>query len=220
MWHETDAVKAAVAPVVITPPAIVPPADVPPKPLENPPRSAKDENPPPPGAVIFPGEAAPAPIWPVAALLPFFVLAGLAVLIHASRPYVEADADTPEFLSALRHWAAAAYDVHASPREMKRFLNHLRFAAAGGSADLPGPLLVGLAVIAQADASIIRRFVDGDADMLNALRVQANFSPAVARIVATADPADLTREGLPIFSPTPEQARRFLGFWDGVSVRA
>jgi hypothetical protein len=76
----------------------------------------------------------------------------LAAALAAHRPQTTSDDDTEDFAKALHHWAVAAYEVRQSPREMKRFLNHLRFAAPGRASDLPDAVLVGLAVLEHAGA--------------------------------------------------------------------
>ncbi len=101
---------------------------------------------------------------------------------------------------------------------MKRFLNRLRFAAAGNTRDLPGGILVGLGVIAHADLSLVQAFAESDTDLLTA--VKSDTSPAMTGIAAAADPEKLQASDLPPFTPTRDQARRFLELWEGVTIRA
>ena len=75
---------------------------------------------------------------------------GVAFALELRRPHAISDQDTDLFTKALRHWATAAYEARKSPREMKRFLNRLRFAAAGRAQDLSDDVLVGLAVLEHA----------------------------------------------------------------------
>ena len=85
-------------------------------------------------------------------LLPVLGAAALATALVARRPQGTDDDDSERFSKALHHWAVAAYEVRRSPREMKRFLNRLRFTAAGRTSNLPDDTLVGLAVLKHAGA--------------------------------------------------------------------
>jgi hypothetical protein len=130
----------------------------------------------------------------------------------------------------LHHWAVAAYEVRQSPREMKRFLNRLRFAAAGRSSDLPDDLLVGLAVLEYAGAGAeLEEFTkNGSGKLFDLMGVRAVtdkekngaatvLSPLIDKALAS---AELAANELPPFEPTPEQVRTFLALWEGVRVQS
>ena len=175
-------------------------------------------------------------------LPPLAALAGLAAWLYARRPRIETD--TPAFAAALVHWAPVVIRMVPSPRELKRFLNRLRFTAAGGNADLPGDVLVGLGVIAHADIAMVRAFAEDGPPLMRAVRqrVQSLEQLVTARhaqereataetqrreveldimtaIRDTAGIEALAGVSLASFAPTPEQARAFLALWDGVTMR-
>ena len=171
-------------------------------------------------SAFYPGEPARLPGWVLLVVIPALGLAVLAAVIEAYRPHGTADNDSADFTKALRHWAAAAYQVRQSPREMKRFLNRLRFAAAGRAADLPDNILVGLAVLDHAGAQTeLARIIESDATGLRAaIDIRANSSAAFACVREALDPTCLARSGLPPFEPTPAQTTTFLDLWEGVRV--
>ena len=126
------------------------------------------------------------------------------------------------FAAALTHWAEAAYAVGGSPCEMKRFLNRLRFAAAGSDPEqLRGDVIVGLGVLTHANEGALRAFAYSGDNLRNAVEDSAEADPVMAMIrdaiTFLDDPAN---SDLPKFAPTQEQAERFLALWDGVVVRA
>ena len=178
------------------------------------------QTPPSPSSVFYPGVSPPLPRWVLFVFIPALALAVLAAVIEASRPHGTSDDDSADFTKALRHWTAAAYQVLQSPREMKRLLNRLRFAAAGRAADLPDNILVGLAVLDHAGARAeLTRIIEDDATGLRAaIDIRANSSSAFAYIRDALDPTCLARSGLPPFEPTPEQTETFLDLWEGVRV--
>jgi hypothetical protein len=141
-----------------------------------------------------------------------------AILLHARRPYSPEDVDTPEFAHGLDHWAATAWLGCGSPREMKRFLNHLRFAAAGSSR-LAGGVLVGLGVLALADLEMVRGFAERGEDWLARVRERGESAPIWGAILEAREPEALVRSALPAFQPTREEAAAFLALWEGVRVR-
>jgi hypothetical protein len=141
------------------------------------------------------------------------------MLLHAWRPHSQEDVDTPEFARALDHWAGTAWLACRSPREMKRFLNHLRFAAAGASTSLSGGVLVGLGVLALVDLDVVRGFAESGDNPLGQGRECEQSSPIWAAILNAAKPEVLARSRLDPFRPTREDAARFLELWEGVKVR-
>jgi hypothetical protein len=190
----------------------------PPPPPPPPPKEATSD--------FYPGESAPLPLW-VRIVLPLAVgtavLAGvLAAVFAARRPQAIEDDDTEVFTKALHHWAVAAYEVGQSPREMKRFLNRLRFAAAGRAVDLRDDILVGLGVLEHAGAlpELMDTVPNGATALHAAIDARGNSSPAFARISEALYPDALARSGLPCFEPTPAQVQTFLALWEGVKVEA
>ena len=146
----------------------------------------------------------------------------LAAVFAARRPQAIEDDDTEVFTKALHHWAVAAYEVGQSPREMKRFLNRLRFAAAGRAVDLRDDILVGLGVLEHAGAlpELMDTVPNGATALHAAIDARGNSSPAFARISEALYPDALARSGLPCFEPTPAQVQTFLALWEGVKVEA
>jgi hypothetical protein len=126
--------------------------------------------------------------------------------------------DPRDFADALGHWTPAAFQANPSPRELKRFLNRLRFVAAGpGKADLAFPTLVGLAVFAHADRtlSLVRAATNGVG--LATLREQGE--PVSEEMVDAASSDALARHHLGPFAPTPKEVERFLELW-GITMRS
>jgi hypothetical protein len=154
--------------------------------------------------------------------IPALGLAVLAAVMEAYRPHPTSDDDSKQFTKALRHWAVAAYQVRQSPRELKRFLNRLRFAAAGRAADLTDDILVGLAVLdhAGAQAEVAGIIQNGATGLQAAIDTRGRSSAVFARISEALCPNALERSGLPFFVPTPAQTRTFLALWEGVRVEA
>ncbi len=103
---------------------------------------------------------------------------------------------------------------------MKRFLNHLRFAAAAPEAALPGGVLVGLGVFALVDVDLVRSFASGGRDLLAAAQERIGTEAVWGTICDTADRGNLRRSELPEFNPRQEDAAQFLGLWEGVRVQA
>ena len=63
--------------------------------------------------------------------LPLGLLAILALWLQLRRrPFPAVELNSPEFVKALNIWAPAAVEASPSPRELKRFLNQLRFIAS------------------------------------------------------------------------------------------
>jgi photosystem II stability/assembly factor-like uncharacterized protein len=158
-------------------------------------------------------------IWqmPLAALALYAAGLAAAAVLQKRRPPILRDDDTAEFSTALRHWASAAFELHQSPREMKRFLNRLRFAAAGKTEGLPDHLVVGLGVLAHADVGLVEAIAGGDADWRATLAAKSATMPGFAAILAAIDRDRLDAAGLPAFAPGRSQAARFARLWDGVS---
>ena len=193
-------------------------------------KAAQPSNPPPPGraasprepisSYFYPGASAPLPLWTLLVILLALGFAALAAAIEARRPHATSDDDSKDFTDALHHWAVAAYEVRQSPREMKRFLNRLRFAAAGRAPDLPDDILVGLAVLkhAGADAEIAGISESGATRLSAAIDSRANSCPMFAHIREAPDPAALASSGLPPFDPSPAQTETFFALWEGVRV--
>jgi hypothetical protein len=175
---------------------------------------------------FYPGETALLPHWVWVILLPVLGAAGLAALLAARRPQATVDDDTELFTRALHHWAVAAYEVRQSPREMKRFLNRLRFAAAGRAPDLPDDVLVGLAVLehAGADPELKDAIKKGASGLRNAIVAQTiidarSDAAAVSELINQGlDPDELAASGLAPFDPTAAQVETFLALWQGVKV--
>jgi hypothetical protein len=111
---------------------------------------------------------------------------------------------------------------------MKRFLNRLRFAAAGRARELPDDILVGLAALAHAgaDAELAGIRVNGPVGLRRAIgrraviNRRANSSTVFALIHEALAPAALASSGLPPFKPTPAQVQTFFALWEGVRVEA
>jgi len=105
---------------------------------------------------------------------------------------------------------------------MKRFLNRLRFAAAGRASGLPDDVLVGLAVLEHAGAlaELVSVVPDGATALHAAINTRGISSPAFARISEALYPDALARSGLPRFEPTPAQVQTFLQLWEGVRVES
>ncbi len=102
---------------------------------------------------------------------------------------------------------------------MKRFLNHLRFAAAGRGSALSGGVLVGLGVTALADLEVVRALAEHGNDLLAQIQDRVKSGPVWNAIAEAGDGERLLRSGLPAFNPTREEAGRFLELWEGVRVR-
>jgi hypothetical protein len=203
--------------------AIETPAAKTPPPAPSPPPSGQVASPREPNpSYVYPGEAAPLPLWVLFVFIPFVVAAVLAAVMEAHRPHATVDDDSKDFTNALHHWAAAAYEVRQSPREMKRFLNRLRFAAAGRATGLPDDLLVGLAVLHHAGAhtELACILARGAMGLSAAIDRRANSSALFSHIREALDPEALKRSGLPRFDPTPEQTKTFFALWEGVRVEA
>jgi hypothetical protein len=176
---------------------------------------------------FYPGETEAPPYWVWLTLLAVLGAAGLAAVVAVRRPRATADDDTELFVKALHHWAGAAYEVRQSPREMKRFLNRLRFAAAGRAPGLPDDVLVGLAVLEHAgpDTELVDLAENGAGKLRDAIaRSITTASPKlynVFRLIGKAlVPEELAESKLPPFEPTPEQVRVFLALWEGVRVES
>jgi hypothetical protein len=169
---------------------------------------------------FYTGETIPLPLWVLLLFLPALGGAALAVLMEARRPHATDDDDTKDFTDALHHWAVAAYEVRQSPREMKRFLNRLRFTAAGRGTNLPSDILVGLAVLehAGADTELAGIRKSGATGLRAAIDSRANSCPVFVHIREALDPARLSDSGLPPFEPTPAQVETFFTLWEGVRV--
>jgi hypothetical protein len=213
---------APVMPIEVAPKPT--PAQQPLKPVPS-----RPEPTPPPTSLYFrPGESAPLPHW--VWLSPLVVLGAgvLAAVFAARRPQATEDDDTEDFTKALHHWAFAAYEIRQSPREMKRFLNRLRFTAAGRTPDLPDTILVGLAVLkhAGADDELADVAENGASKLREAIGARtvtdkrSNAAAVFALIYKALTPAELAASGLPPFEPTPSQVQAFLALWEGVKVEA
>jgi hypothetical protein len=197
------------------------------KPIQNEPVQAKKQMI--SGSYVYSGDTEAPLYWVWLILLPIFGAAGLAVFVAIRRPRATEDDDTEIFTKALHHWAVAAYEVRQSPREMKRFLNRLRFAAAGRSSDLPDDVLVGLAVLEHASAGAeLEDFTkNGSGKLFDVIGAQSvtdkekDAAVAVSAFIHKAlASAELAANGLPPFEPTPEQVRTFLALWEGVRVQS
>jgi hypothetical protein len=109
---------------------------------------------------------------------------------------------------------------------MKRFLNRLRFAAAGRARDLSDDILVGLAVLkhAGADAELTGVIKNGARPLRNAIGARtvtdarSNAAAVFELIYKALTPDELAASGLPPFEPTPAQVKAFLALWEGVRV--
>jgi KAP family P-loop domain len=175
---------------------------------------------------FYPGETAPLPHWVWFILVPVLGAGVFAAMLAARRPQATSDDDTELFTKALHHWAVAAFTVRQSPREMKRFLNRLRFAAAGRARDLSDDILVGLAVLehAGADAELTGVINNGASGLRNAIGARtvtdarANAAAVFELIYKALTPDELAASGLPPFEPTPAQVKAFLALWEGVRV--
>ena len=163
-------------------------------------------------------KSSPSPFW-LLWLVRRSAAAALAALLHARRPNPTAAADSEEFVRALKHWSAVARHLCVTPREMKRFLNRLRFAAARGDVALPGGALVGLGVLAMADLELVSNLAQTGADFGPHVRRRRQISPW-SEIYGKMDAAALSAAKLPPFTPDQDQAERFLRQWEGVKVRA
>jgi hypothetical protein len=210
----TEALEPFPSPVV-SPNPLPNPAPPPPSPLPTPPLTLSTTA----GAYELGHPALPSKLW-LLLLIPVVGGAGLAMLLHARRPNDDADVDTPEFARALDHWAGAAWLASGSPREMKRFLNHLRFAAAAPGAALPGGVLVGLGVLTLADADAVHEFAEAGGDWATEIGTRVKDRSLWNAITEAADQDKLRRSELPGFTPRQQDATRFLELWGGVRVRA
>jgi hypothetical protein len=197
------------------------------KPIQNEPAQAEKQVI--SGSYVYPGDTEAPLYWVWLILLAIFGAAGLAVFAAIRRPRATEDDDTEIFTKALHHWALAAYEVRQSPREMKRFLNRLRFAAAGRSSDLPDDVLVGLAVLEHAGAGAeLEDFTkNGSGKLFNVIGAQSvtdkekDGAVAVSALIhKVLVSAELAANGLPPFEPTLEQVRTFLALWEGVRVQS
>jgi photosystem II stability/assembly factor-like uncharacterized protein len=218
-WNATS-----VAPAAKTAPAVQALAAA--KPTQNEPLPANEHVI--SGSYVYPGETEAPLYWVWLIPLLIFGAAVLAVFAAIWRPQATKDDDTEIFTKALHHWAVAAYEVRQSPREMKRFLNRLRFAAAGRATDLPDNVLVGLAVLEHAGAGyeledIAKNGSSKLRDAIGARTVTDNETSAVAAftlIHKALAPAELAASGLPPLEPTPDQVQKFLALWEGVRVQS
>jgi hypothetical protein len=179
-------------------------------------------------AYLHPGDSAPWPRWVLFLFIPALGLGILAAILEGYRPHPRSDDDSERFTKALRHWAVAAYEVRQSPREMKRFLNRLRFAAAGRVVELPDDILVGLAVLhhAEAQADLANIVVQGPSQLRAAvakraeIEKQENSSRVFGLIHKALAQRSLAASGLPPFKPTSSQVQTFLALWEGVKAEA
>jgi hypothetical protein len=174
----------------------------------------------PSSSYYYPGERAPRPLWVLFVFIPALGIGVLAAAVQVHRAHVTVDDDTKDFTDALHHWAVAAYEARRSPREMKRFLNRLRFTAAGHAPDLPSDILVALAVLEHAGADTELRAISeqGVTGLLDAINRRANSCAVFVHIREALEPNGLERDGLPPFDPTPAQVQRFFNLWQGVRV--
>lgn len=189
-----------------------------PRPVDRPPVPSSsmpaDDRP----IVIIPTPAPP-PAWWWLAVLPILVLLGLAAWLQWRRPSLAlVEEDTPQFARALEVWAEAAFLARPNPREMKRFLNRLRFANTGRETP-DGPTMVGLAVLAHKDRRRVEAFRDGRIGLEELTGTSGNDADDFAEAVKRAMNA-LRSNGLPAFRPSPADARAFLAAWTAVTVRA
>lgn len=153
--------------------------------------------------------ASPLPAWGAAALvLATLSVAGAAAWVQARRREQVVVEDAPDFARALDHWAHAAFLAQPSPRQMKRFLNRLRFVAAVEDSVLSGPTAVGLGVLAH--AGVLEDFVEGGEVALDALE-EALREAIAAAMEGSAE--------VPPFRPRRAEARAFLALWRGLTVR-
>ena len=204
------------------------PGPVPPQPSPTPPPGPQPEPQPQGSSHFYAGATEAPPRWVWLTLLATLGAAGLAAAVAARRPHATADDDTELFVKALHHWAVAAYEVRQSPREMKRFLNRLRFAAAGRAPDLPDDVLVGLAVLehAGADAELADVIKNGPSGLRTAIGgrtvtdTRPNALAVFTHMYNALTPDALANKGLPPFEPTPKQVQTFLALWEGVRVEA
>jgi photosystem II stability/assembly factor-like uncharacterized protein len=171
---------------------------------------------------FYRGESPSLPLWVLFVFIPALGLAVLAAVMEAHRPHATSDDDSKDFTTALHHWAVAAYEVRQSPREMKRFLNRLRFAAAGRPAYLPDDILVGLAVLHHAgmQAELACMIEKGVKVLFPAIDSRAVSSAVFVHIRDALDLEALERSGLPPFGPTSLQTKTFFALWEGVRVEA
>jgi hypothetical protein len=182
-------------------------------------------------AAAAPAAAPAGPAQPPAPVLTTWLLALLALpLLPAAvaagmqwrrrmLPMVEEDA--PEFAAALALWAPVAFRASPSPRELKRFMNRLRFAATAD--DVPAnTATVTLAAFAHADRSLVEEAAAGRADLRALVRERlerpqddAPLAEFYAAMGELKDP-ETAFSGFP---PTREAMQRFLAAWTGVTVR-
>jgi photosystem II stability/assembly factor-like uncharacterized protein len=175
----------------------------------------------------YPGQVPGTPEWEWLALLAALGLAGAAVFQEMRRPVVNVETDKPEFSKALRHWAPAIYEVWQSPREMKRFLNRLRFVAAGEQRHLRDEILVGLAALAQAEAKpsqtaeVVANTQWNNTGELRGKLESVSKSKALAEALLKAmDTAELLKAGLLPFNPTRDDVSEFSRLWERVQVES
>jgi hypothetical protein len=145
--------------------------------------------------------------------------------------------DSVDFAKALSIWTDAAFLADPSPREMKRFINRLRFASTGiadlgpsvsGAPALDEPTTVAFATLAHLDESIVE---------LAARDASVSVSKALHRLwpergpPATPDPAHIeafiaAEKALQEFSQAfPNAAlgglaaKQFISLWGSATVR-
>jgi hypothetical protein len=215
----TTAVPAA-RPVPPFAPEAAPAASLAPAEANTPPAQSAIERPPAPEA----------PAWFLVLALagvPLLAVVALAAWRQYRRPKL-VEQDEQAFADALNHWAGAASLADPSPRELKRFVNHLRFVAAADPRErdgLDGPTMVGLAVLAHAEqigsepdaaGTVLGALAACDSDPTNLVAQRAG-GPSWDAIGAAL--RDLPHAGLPEFRPSRVQARRFLDLWTGITVR-
>jgi len=158
----------------------------------------------------------PTLLW-LLALVPLAALGGAAAFLYIRRRIDPPEGDAPEFARALQHWAKAAFLARKSPREMMRYLNRLRFAAAG-TTSMNGATLVGLATLAQVDRKLVEEVRDNE-PVISTIRSRVS-EPLRAELADALEPSRLAERGLPPFRPTPDDATLFLPLWTGDAVRA
>jgi Cdc6-like AAA superfamily ATPase len=176
-----------------------------------------------------PGREAPAmTVWYWAALtLSICLIVGLCLwLLYPSSIVV---VDSREFKDALLAWTPAAFETlpQPSPREFKRFLNHLRFVASKEqpkeeqsgeqgegepSKAVPWePTLVGLSVLAGLDPQLVHDLAKNDTNPIPTITdYQTQCTDGQRKAVYTAVLVTANSTG---FKPTKDDAERFSKVW-------
>jgi hypothetical protein len=158
---------------------------------------------------------------------------------YRKRPAPVPERDTKEFAEALDHWAPAVFQARPSPREMKRFLNRIRYCATAliqrldgstlasfANLRLDAPALVTLGALAHYDRSLVLGLAEFNVSPLYDLTTRVSSSRPENANNPDRRLAALVRDTLEEFDRrftqsklSQEAAAAFLSLWTDVRVR-